>query len=589
MILTFLSFQTGKGQTLFGIENYTIDNGLPSSCIVSIYQNKDGFIGVETTKGTVQFDGYEFVSLEKNKSQENKKTALPHIIKESFLNKTVTSVLQDKQGSYWVGTKFNGVYYVPSYIGITQLEIEKPVYRFETKGDSISFVYKRNEGIQYIVVPHGIKTILGNTVINSVKKNEAYTFVATSKGLYQFTNTNYSDYKIITTYSGLSSNEVYDIEFIDSQLYVAVRNGVSKIDIQKFNKQKEKATVLFPYVRLNNEKHLFPKGKIVVQPEYNFLTLRYLALDYKAKGNQLYRYKIDGIHKDWVVTKDTKIQFTSLPPKGEYVFEVQVQEAGGNWSESSKIGLNFLQVFYKSWWFISLCLLIGIGIISVLIRWFYQRKIKQEQLQSSLLQLENKALQSQMNPHFVFNALNSIQSFITRGDTLNSEVYLAKFSNLLRKTLNHSRENSIELSKELEGLEMYLELEKMRFGEKLTYEISLDESVEEDFIKVPPMLLQPFVENAIVHGIAPKVNGGKIDIVLKMISDNELYCVVIDNGVGRKEKSITLHKSLGTDIVNKRLRIINNINQNPITYTDLKDKNNFPVGTKVEFIIPINA
>jgi len=570
------------------VDNYTIDTGLPSSNIVSVTQNIKGFILVGTTKGNVEFNGYEFTSVDNNSIKNKGKVVLPQLVKELFLHKSITCSLQDNQGSYWIGTQFNGVYYIPNYEGVRLMASDKTVLGFDLVNDSLVFQYKKRIVDTLNIIPE-IKNSIGSKGVNSIKKYIDYTFVATDKGLYQFTNTNYSNYQLFTNYKGLPSNEVFDLELIYNSLYVATQKGVCKVDLNSLKNMEEQPTVLFPYVRLNNEKHLLPKGIIVVPPKYQFLTLRYLSLDYKAKGRQLYRYKIVGIHKDWVITNDTKIQFTSLPPKGEYVFEAQVQQAGGSWSASSKIDLHFPQVFYKSWWFITssiLCLLIVFGLLT---KWFYKRKVTEQLLKTELSQLENKALQSQMNPHFVFNALNSIQSFITRGDTLNSEIYLAKFSNLLRKTLNYSRVDRIELSKEIESLEMYLELEKMRFGDKLMYEIIIDESIEEDFIKIPPMLLQPFVENAIIHGIAPKPNGGKIEVVLKMLNDNELYCAVIDNGVGRRETSVNIHKSLGTDIVKKRLRIIKNNTKDPIVYTDLKDDSNLPLGTKVEFIIPINA
>ena len=203
------------------------------------------------------------------------------------------------------------------------------------------------------------------------------------------------------------------------------------------------------------------------------------------------------------------------------------------------------------------------------------------------MQLESKALQSQMNQHFVFNSLNSIQSFITNGNILSSGIYLAKFSKLLRKILNNSSEAACSLSKEIEYLELYLELEKLRFGKKLNYTIAVEKTLEKDLIKIPPMLIQPFIENAIIHGITPRKEGGTIHISILPQSLKTLKCIVKDNGVGRQKNKNKLHPSLGTDIVLKRLDLLSNNKIQHIDYVDLKDHNGHPDGTKVTFLIPI--
>lgn len=374
---------------------------------------------------------------------------------------------------------------------------------------------------------------------------------------------------------------------LNNDLYVATQRGVSVINLKNKEVEENKLKVIFPYVRLNNEKLVFPKHEIIINPEYKFLTLKYLSLDYIAKGNLLYKYKIEGIHDDWIETKETKIQFTTLPPNGSYVFKVKVKNQYNKWSEPSSINLIFLEPFYKSYWFIITTSILALLVFGLIIRWFYFKKLKTQKLKSELLKLENNALQSQMNPHFVFNALNSIQSFITTGNTLMSEVYLSKFSNLLRKTLNYSRLDEIGLSAEIESLTMYLELEKLRFGDKLSYIINVDDSIETDLIEIPPMLIQPFVENAIVHGLSPKPMGGIININIHLRSENCLVCEIIDDGVGRQHKITPGHKSLGTSIVKKRLSLLSMEGSDYIIYTDLKDEKGNASGTKVELIIPI--
>ncbi|NND87643.1 MAG: histidine kinase [Flavobacteriaceae bacterium] len=205
-----------------------------------------------------------------------------------------------------------------------------------------------------------------------------------------------------------------------------------------------------------------------------------------------------------------------------------------------------------------------------------------------LAELESESLRAQMNPHFVFNALNSIQSFIAVGETMRSEVYLSKFSNLLRKTLQNSRQKTIPLAQELENVEIYLELEKMRFEDKLKYTLEIDPALETELIHVPPMLLQPFIENAIVHGLAPKPSGGTITIKIDTISEELIRYTIQDDGVGRKNTSTAEHVSLGTDIVRQRLSLYHEIGKNALIYDDLVDERGEATGTKVELKVPVS-
>lgn len=234
------------------------------------------------------------------------------------------------------------------------------------------------------------------------------------------------------------------------------------------------------------------------------------------------------------------------------------------------------------------------------IKYEAERKEKEAEmfkLQASGLQL--KALRAQMNPHFVFNALNSVQNFITSNDGTLAAKYLAQFAHLMRQSLEYSELEIISLEKEIEFLRNYLEInEKLRFENKLKYEINVDEEIEEDIYGVPTMIIQPYVENAIEHGIRMKKSGLiKVDFLLK--DENTILCVVEDNGIGR-EKARQLqetnpnyrnHRSLGTKITQERLEILlksKNRIENAVTIIDLKNEvTGKATGTKVEVLIPI--
>jgi len=203
-------------------------------------------------------------------------------------------------------------------------------------------------------------------------------------------------------------------------------------------------------------------------------------------------------------------------------------------------------------------------------------------------------LRQQMNPHFIFNTLNSIQYYMYQHDKLATNNYLTKFSNLMRKVLENSQHTDVILQDELNALNLYLELESIRFKDKFDYEIRVDEEIDPLLYKVPTMLIQPYVENSICHGIMPREGKGTVKIDIKL-NENHLLCTIEDNGIGReaaqdrkanKEKN---HNSLGTQITKSRLDLVNALYGTSLKtkYTDLKNEQGEPTGTMVEISIPI--
>jgi hypothetical protein len=203
-------------------------------------------------------------------------------------------------------------------------------------------------------------------------------------------------------------------------------------------------------------------------------------------------------------------------------------------------------------------------------------------------------LRQQMNPHFIFNTLNSIQYYMYQHDKLATNNYLTKFSSLMRKVLENSQHTSVPLRDELDALNLYLELEMVRFKDKFEYQINIDEEIDTLLYKVPTMLIQPYVENSICHGLMPGESKGSLRIDLKL--ENEyILCTIEDNGIGReaayerRKKSDNNHNSLGTQIVSSRLDLVNALYGTSLKtiYTDLLNEKGEPAGTRVEIQIPI--
>ena len=217
-----------------------------------------------------------------------------------------------------------------------------------------------------------------------------------------------------------------------------------------------------------------------------------------------------------------------------------------------------------------------------------------EDMNLTISELTQKNLRQQMNPHFIFNTLNSIQYYVFKNDKISSNNYMTKFAKLIRMTLENSRFTSIPIKEEIEALSLYLELESLRFKGKFDWEINVDEEIDTLLYKMPTMLIQPFVENSIGHGLMHKEGKGHVSVDLKL-DDEVILCTIEDNGIGRdraraiKKQKENSHNSLGTTITESRIRLVNSLyGQNmKVIYTDLKDENGNPLGTRVQISVPV--
>lgn len=306
-----------------------------------------------------------------------------------------------------------------------------------------------------------------------------------------------------------------------------------------------------------------------------------LSSAYENKGKlaeALYAYKEYITLRDSVLSEEKKSELT----RKEMQFKMERQQAIAQ--EEIK-----RERLVKNGYLIGTLVLL---IISALGYVFYKRrrdaleKKKIAEFNAKVAETELKALRSQMNPHFIFNSLNSISDFIARKDIKQADDYLVKFSKLTRSILENSEKKWIPLEEDLELMELYIQLEALRLEEKLTYTITIDESIETDNTLIPPFILQPFIENSIWHGIAPKNGLGQIDLSIKKAEDM-LVCSVDDNGVGRLKNHGQTHKnnSFGLKITRNRIDIINHL-KNTKGSLKLFDKNE---GVRVEIRLPYEA
>ena len=223
-------------------------------------------------------------------------------------------------------------------------------------------------------------------------------------------------------------------------------------------------------------------------------------------------------------------------------------------------------------------------------------KKKEEQktfFNKQLSEMEMKALRAQMNPHFIFNAINSIQNYIVKKESDTAQDYLAKFARLIRNVLENSKQENISLHDEIETLKLYVELEQLRAPDKFEFRLEISSDVHPYRVSIPPLLLQPYIENAILHGLMPlKEKKGLLMLSIQK-KNNKLACIIEDNGIGRKkaeelkQKKQTMHKSMGLSVTKERLEIINSlhIGEASVEVEDKFDINNEPEGTRVTVFI----
>lgn len=349
---------------------------------------------------------------------------------------------------------------------------------------------------------------------------------------------------------GLPSNDIYQNILLDNTVIVATGEGLVRFEDQEIIKASAKP-VLRHFI---TDFASYTTVKSFRLPyDQNSVKIGFITINYQLQGNINYRYKLnDG---KWLETNELEISLLDLAPS-DYRLQVQSMNEDRVWSESLVIPFTIEPPIWKTWWFLLVALFSG-SLISFLILYrFFSMRRKMDKIRSDMQKLEKAALRKQMNPHFIFNSLNSIQAFIMENKKNNAMEYLAMFARLIRMILNAANEEYITIDDEVQLLKHYLHLEKLRFNERFDFDITIGEGIDPLRTSIPSMLIQPIAENAVVHGMKKKQSGGKILIKFKGL-DNQIQVDVLDNGPGFKTQVQTtaLHKSLGMEITRERLKL----------------------------------
>ncbi len=384
---------------------------------------------------------------------------------------------------------------------------------------------------------------------------------------------------------GLPSSGIKAIAIDSSEfLWLATSVGVSRISMSIFNEAQSDPTVLIEKVIYDTNCIFFPKELVLSTVNKN-ISISFSSPYFPSNEHAFFEYQLTGFDSSWFELKAQNILFASLP-EGEYTLKVRPL----NSTQKMIGGLKLIvkAPFYQQRWFY-FCLYIINILLLVFVGWFIlkkreqinQRKLKQR-LRVNLL--KTQALQAMINPHFIFNSLTSVLSLVQSNKKEEVEEYVEELSTLLRAILEGASSSTIPIQEEIKNLKLYLQLEKVRFGKRLAFEILCDPALD-DKIRIPNMLLQPFVENAIVHGISKKIDGGKVFIGFQK-KEKALEITIEDDGVGiqASNPSKLKKRSLGTKLIQQRLELMKEISGKPFT---LKIYKRLPTGVIIRLVLGI--
>ena len=465
-----------------------------------------------------------------------------------------------------------------------------------TKGSGV-LIYNESNSIARYTEREGLASNMAKFLTTD---SNGDVWVGTNRGISRLKKIDNNHYKVntINLSEGLVSSEINQLLVHDSLLFFATNKGLGQINIkQAFNE----GIIIPTYIEalsINSVKYNFD-SILYLNYQQNFIQISYKGVNLKSEGRILYKYRLEGLDSTWTYSKNTFVQFTTLPP-GNYRFVVYALNSEGQISSvPAEIKFSISAPFWKTWWFVFLIFLI----LFILVFIIYKRRIyliqKQEEektaINKRISESELKALRAQMNPHFMFNAINSIQNFVLKNDSRSAQKYLTKFARLIRSVLENSKHELVWLNKEVEALELYVELEALRASFCFDYEIVIEDSLNAENLFIPPMIIQPYIENAILHGIIPLSDRrGKLTIKFSK-SGPILKCIIEDNGIGRKKaKEIKArkqlsHQSMGMTVTQDRIDILNEQNNNLLTKVVVIDHvlNDVAAGTTVEITINI--
>lgn len=508
-------------------------------------------------------------------------------------------------------------FYLGTLTGLYEINAEgKGVLLGETNSllsNRISAIIKTDDDIYWIATyGAGVVGLKNNKMIMHLNKDNGLTsnicrnifvsghvlWVGTDKGLNKVTlnNDKYSIVKL-TTADGLGSDIINAVYVDGPVIYVGTPQGITYFNENNISQTSE-CDLHITAIKSSDKVWNDDTTGFLLPHRDNNIRFEFVGISYRSVGQINYKYRLMGLDGNWKSTSETFLSYPSLP-SGKYTLQLTAINKFGVESETKQIDFSIEQLLEERTWFRILLFLLGgtfiwIAVI-IYIKRIREKEAKKADTVRKITELEQKALKAQMNPHFIFNSLNSIQQYVMEKDTIGANKFITSFSSLIRQTLDFSTRQEITIQEELQYLATYLELERTRMEEKFIYSIQVCDTVSSGEYCIPPMILQPYVENSIRHGISyRKDKDGKIMINVRF-ENGRLICIVEDNGVGRlvagqfKMRESFDRQSRGMSVTADRIEMMNKEARQKIELRvqDLIDQNNEPLGTRVTVSFPV--
>lgn len=594
--------------------NYGTEEGLVARIVYSVYEDHAGKLWFGTTKGVSVFDGENF---------KNYASA------ETNIGQDVMSIVEDSKQRMWFATK-NGLYKLESgkftkYTTADGLCNNNLISLVVDKADHLWIGTRA--GINYF---DGIEfsKILIDDIFNSnnicflVQDKKESLWIGTNSGVYvldareyiRTKKTRFRHYTIFDGLPGMECNQNAAFKDHSGNIWMGTTEGVIKYDptIKNFHAGNFEPITHISGVRLFlkdtnwsrvtreiDSSTLLPKN-LKVKYQTTHFTFDYIGIKLSNPSSVRYKYMLEGFDEGWSSATDATFATYSNLPSGKYTFKVIAGDVMGSWNtEPATFSFEILPPFWTRWWFILMCVFVALfliwGIFKIRVNEIRKKHLTQQlEYKSKLMLLEHQSLNSSMNRHFIFNALNSIQYYMDRQDKLSAHKYLSRFAKLIRMNLDSSMSNLVPVSEEITRLDLYLQIELMRFEDKFEYSIFIADDIDTETIEIPPMLLQPYVENSILHGILPGEKNGKISIRVEPYGEQGIVFSIEDNGIGieaskaKKEGKKPHHVSRGTSITAQRIQLLGAMHDINISINgpfEVKNAQNEVLGTRVELVI----
>lgn len=456
------------------------------------------------------------------------KDKISNFVTAPLLNSRITNLILDDESSLWIGTGGNGL-----------IKYNDKGYRQISKKDGLTsdIIDKMllTDSVIWLSTPQGINKInisKGKVEINKLDRS-----------------------------NGLKSYKINDLKLFGKEIFLATNDGLYSFPLDIDLSEPNNFKLYIDKVLVDNIKTKESKFQYNIEN----VQLHFKALSYRNHSSLIYQYQLNrneaAIDSNrWLDTKINQVNFSKIAT-GNYYFYVRAKTKNSKWSPPLIYEFKIIPAFWQRTLFQTVVVLLLASLIGYIFYQINASRLAKKNLEKEKLSAELKALKAQINPHFLFNVLNSIQSFILENEKDIAQEYLVKYGRLMRMVLDHSDLLVVSLSSELEMLKLYTDLEMLRLKKGFNFEVILSDYFKENSVRIPSMVIQPFIENAIWHGLSPLNRKGRITLALEHY-DDYVEVKISDDGVGIKNKPKTQnsHKSSGVRLVEERLNLIQSSN-----------------------------